>query len=387
MSLEVLSPVNADVLAFINEKSPHCIGNSIYVHTKENGLPNIKDKKLAILCILENRRSSSENDFINIDGFRKSFYNLFPGQWQHEIVDLGDLKAGHSFQDTCYALKGVLSFLYENKIIPIIIGGSQALTYIQYRAYDDLKRMVNIVNIDACFDMGNSNEDLDASNFISKAVLEQPYNLFNYATLGYQTFFNPKEEIELVEQLNFETYRLGEITENLQLSEPVLRDADIVSVDLNAIQVSELSKKENGSANGFNGREICTLTRYAGISEKVSSFGCYEFDLNSQQNKTSNLLAQMIWYFIEGVNFRVEENAELDSKYYQKFSVLQDEQEIVFYKSLKTGRWWIEIPFFQNVNNKLKKQALLPCTLKDYEATMGGSLPERWLKALKKNAL
>jgi hypothetical protein len=35
--------------------------------------------------------------------------------------------------------------------------------------------------------------------------------------------------------------------------------------------------------------------------------------------------------------------------------------ELIFYKSLKTGRWWIEIPFLPDVNNKLKKHTLLPC--------------------------
>ena len=387
MSLDVLTPVNADILAFKDQKSPHCIENTISIHTQEEGIPDLKNKKLAIIGVLENRNTPNENDFINIDGFRKSFYNLFPGHWHLDLVDLGDIKPGHTFKDTCFALKSVLSFLYQKHIIPVIIGGTQALTYVQYRAFDDVKRMVNLVNIDSRFDMGNFNQDINSSNFVSHCVLEQPYNLFNYTTIGYQTFYNSQEEIELMEQLSFEAYRLGEATDNLQFSEPLLRDANIVSIDASSIQSTELSKKENGSANGFYGREICALTRYAGISEKVSSFSCCEFNLNTHQNAASNLLAQMIWYFIEGVNFRVQEDFSLDTKYYQKFSVLLEEKELIFFKSLKTQRWWLEIPFFLNVNNKLKKQALLPCTWQDYEAAMKGKLPERWLKAIKKNAL
>ena len=51
---------------------------------------------------------------------------------------------------------------------------------------------------------------------------------------------------------------------------------------------------------------------------------------------------------------------------YQKFNVLIEDEELIFYKSVKTGRWWIEIPFLPNVNNKLKKHTLLPCMHDDY---------------------
>jgi hypothetical protein len=39
---------------------------------------------------------------------------------------------------------------------------------------------------------------------------------------------------------------------------------------------------------------------------------------------------------------------------YIKYIVPIEEDTLVFYKSDKTERWWIEIPFISNVNNKLK---------------------------------
>lgn len=59
------------------------------------------------------------------------------------------------------------------------------------------------------------------------------------------------------------------------------------------------------SPNGFYGEEICAISRYAGISDKVSSFGIYEYNSKHDSNyQTAHLIAQMIWYFIEGVNYR-----------------------------------------------------------------------------------
>ena len=51
---------------------------------------------------------------------------------------------------------------------------------------------------------------------------------------------------------------------------------------------------------------------------------------------------------------RVKDDDFQNEKHYQKYNVLVEKDELIFYKSLKTGRWWIEIPFLPDVNNKLK---------------------------------
>ena len=98
------------------------------------------------------------------------------------------------------------------------------------------------------------------------------------------------------------------------------------------------------------------------------------------------LVAQIIWYFIEGVNCRIKDDDFKDDNNYQKFNVLIDNEELIFYKSIKTGRWWIEIPFLPDVNNKLKKHTLLPCAHEDYIEASHGKIPDRWYKAYKKNS-
>jgi hypothetical protein len=45
------------------------------------------------------------------------------------------------------------------------------------------------------------------------------------------------------------------------------------------------------------------LSRYAGISDKVSIFGIFNHNNSSQE---SVLIAQIIWYFIEGFHYRSE---------------------------------------------------------------------------------
>ena len=213
--------------------------------------------------------------------------------------------------------------------------------------------------------------------------MEQPNNLFNYSNIGYQTYYNSQEEIQLLENLYFDAYRLGEV-KNLQLVEPIMRDADIVSIDIGAVKQSDAIANNNCSPNGFYGEEICAIARYAGISDKVTSFGVYEYNARiDNKNQTAALIAQVIWYFIEGVNFRAKDYPYSTKESYQKFTVmLEDDDPVNFYKSDKSGRWWMEINLI--TDNKYKRHTLIPCAYQDYVKATERQIPERWYKAQQK---
>jgi arginase family enzyme len=385
MAFNFLSPVSDEVLAHNELLSEQTLGKKLKIHSKQQGIPDLDDVKMAILGVLETRNDVDYmGEDIHFNKIRRPLYSLFPGNWHTNIADLGDILQGESVEDTYFALRTTLAVLLEKKIIPIVLGGSQDLTYSNYRAYDNIVPMVNIVNIDCNFDLGDSSLPIKNNSYLGKIILEQPYNLFNYSTIGYQTYFNSQEEIDLMDNLYFEAYRLGEVSNNITIVEPVMRDAHIVSLDLKSVKASEVSSKQSHSPNGLDGKNVCAISRYAGISNKVSSFGIYEYK-PSNNDVTAMLIAQIIWYFIEGVNCRVKDDDFKDDNNYQKFNVLIDNEELIFFKSIKTGRWWIEIPFLPDVNNKLKKHTLLPCTHEDYMEASHGKIPERWYKANKKN--
>ncbi|AUS05785.1 formimidoylglutamase [Pseudotamlana carrageenivorans] len=388
MNFNFLSPVSDLVLAHSELLSTQALGRKLKIHSAQLGIPDLKDVNIAIIGVLENRNDINYiGEEFQLNEIRKAFYSLFPGSWNTTVADLGDIHKGETVEDTYFAVKEAISVLVQKKIIPVILGGSQDLTYANYRAYDDLIPMVNIVNVDAQFNLGDSTKPIKNNSFVGKIILDEPYNLFNYATIGYQTYFNAREELDLMDSLYFESYRLGEVSHDITSVEPALRDANIVSIDLNVIKGSELGLNQRYSPNGLDGKEICAIARYAGISNKVSSFGIYEYKPSKDDDMTSLLIAQMLWYFIEGVNYRVLDDDFSDENNYQKFTTLIEEEDLVFYKSNKTGRWWIEIPFLSEVNNKLKRHTLLPCTHQDYKDACNNIIPERWYKAFQKNCV
>ena len=380
MVFDFLQPVSSSVEEYISTLSNQTLGKKVVLHTQTD-FPVLENIALALITVNENRGAAKENKADDFEGFRKEFYRLYPGNWTVSMADLGTIEAGERIEDTYFVLKKLVEELVKKKIIPIVIGGSQDLTYAMYRAYDNLDQMVNLVTVDNQFDFAKENA-LMSNSFLSKIIIEEPTNLFNYANLGYQTYYNSQEEIDLIEKMYFEAYRLGEVANNIAVAEPVFRDADLVSIDVTAVQSSFSGNFSEFNPNGFNGKEICSLTRYAGISDKVSAFGIFNFNTVSQEEI---LIAQMVWYFIEGFSFRSNEYPFGSKEKYIKYIVPIEDEELVFYKSNISGRWWIEIPFLTNVNNKLKRITLLPCTNEDYLAACEQEIPERWWKAQRRN--
>ncbi|RMA66534.1 formimidoylglutamase [Ulvibacter antarcticus] len=383
--IDFLSPVSKSVIAHREILPVGVLGKQIAVHSAQGDLPDFTDVKFAILGIKENR---NDVDFIggvvSFDAFRKALYSLYPGNWSHKIVDLGDIEQGDTVEDTYFAVKTVTEALLKKDIIPLLMGGSQDLVYAQYRSYDTHGSMVNLVNIDNKFDLGDAEANITNHSYVGKIIVDTPYNLFNYSTLGYQSFFNPPGEISLMEKLYFDAYRLGDVTADITVVEPIMRDADIVTLDVTTIKSSEISYKNTSSPNGFDGKEICAIARYAGISNRVTSFGVYELKDFSGAESGSMLVAQILWYFIEGVNFRIADEDFKDEKRYTTYKVPVDEEILIFKKSNITGRWWLEMPFILNVNNKLKRRTLLPCTYGEYLSACNQEIPERWYKARRK---
>jgi arginase family enzyme len=383
MGLDFLQPLDGGLLGFIDGLSAQSLGKKALFHTAGN-FPDLDTVSIAIIGVLDNRGQNDGKDHVHLNYVRKEFYSLYPGNWDKVIADLGTIPAGETQQDTYFALKSIVAELVKNKILPVVIGGSQDLAYAMYRAYDKLEQMVNFVAVDSRFDFGAEDEVISARSFLTRMIIEEPHNLFNYSNVGYQTYFNPQEEIDLVEKLYFDAYRLGEVSNDVTIAEPVFRDADIVCIDMTAVKSGDSGNIVKFVPNGFDGKEICTLARYSGISDKVTSFGVFNHNDTRQE---SVLIAQVLWYFIEGTHYRSNEFPFGSREHYTKYIVPMEDEELVFYKSDKTERWWIEVKSNLIDNNKVKKSTLLPCSYKDYLSACSSEFPERLWKAQRKNII
>nr|WP_299340260.1 formimidoylglutamase [Allomuricauda sp.] len=382
MAFDFLVPVTSKVLAFSELLPPQSLGKNIHKHTEKKGLPVFANATVAIFGVLESRNAYEKKPSkMDVDEIRIQLYRLMMGNWNSTMLDIGDVEEGDTVEDTYFVVKEIVAGLLEEKIIPIIIGATQDITFPTYRAFDKVHQMINLVSIDSRFDFGQDEELISSHSYMSRIITDKPNNLFNFSNLGYQSYFNAQEELDLMERLFFDAYRLGEIAANIELAEPVLRNAHMVSLDLRSIRASEMGMNEEFSPNGFTGREICTIARYAGISDSVQLFGIYEAQ---NSNQTFQMIAQIIWYFIEGIAYRVKEEPTSKSEDFTKFTVPNETEELIFYKSHITERWWVEVPSILPEHTKNNSPALLPCTEQDYLEACNQNIPERWFKAYRK---
>lgn len=365
----------------------------VYSASQLGSVINVNPENLSAFDIVffnvEEDRGCAENEGCANGGneVRKYLFSLNSHFHKLTIADAGTVKAGSSISDTYFAVKEIVSVLLKNGVIPLIIGGSQDLTYANYLAYAEQEQLVNLVEVNSRFSLGSNDEVINSSNWLSKVLLHQPNILFNYSNIGFQTYFTNNQEFDLLDEMFYDNYRLGLVKADIKTAEPIIRNADFVSFNLSSIAQTDAPANKTTSPNGFNSEQACQLARYIGMNDKLSSFGIYGFNPTVDDNgQTAHLVAQMIWCFIEAVSNRKGDFPVGNKKECTKFHVTVEsaQKELIFYKSQKSERWWMEIPYQTSFKSKYERHLMLPCDYEEYIEATNNEIPERWFQTFRK---
>jgi len=354
--------------------------------------PDLEQKvDIAIIGVLEDRNAiNNAGCALGPDYVREKLYLLNEGAYNTKIVDLGNIARGEKVTDTYYALKTVVEELIKKDILPLIIGGGQDLTYAQYMGYESLEQKVDVLVVDSHFDLDDdgfgSSIETNSIAYLNKIFLHEPNYLFNFSNLGYQTYFTSQESLRVMDKLYFDVHRLGELAGNITVTEPVIRNANMLSFDIGAIRSSDAAANANAKPNGFYGEEACQICRYAGFNDKLTSIGFYEFNPAYDTNgQTAMLISQMVWCFIDGFYNRKKDFPLNPKSQYliYKTSLKHDEHELVFVKSKKSDRWWMQVPY-PTGGSRNERFHLVPCRYEDYKTARSGDMPDLWWRTYQK---
>ena len=64
---------------------------------------------------------------------------------------------------------------------------------------------------------------------------------------------------------------------------------------------------------------------------------------------------------------------------------IQDgKNEVVFYKSDKSDRWWMDVPYPSHKKIKYERHVLVPCSYEDYKTACENEVPNRWWQTFQK---
>lgn len=375
---DYFEPVSLNKPADSLGASSAMFGRNIRIHTASNPVDEISNYQLAIFGVCEDRNSSNTGSAGAPDIIRSKLYELYRINDRMRIIDLGNLKQTASAQDTYFGLRDVMTDLLNNQVTAIVIGGTQDVTAGLYMGFEQRSAKVNMVTIDSRIDMDSSGPGSFSWNI---PVVNSP-RIFRYTSIGHQQYLVDQELVERLEEKGFDVMRLGPLRSNLMVSEPFIRDANLVSFDIGAVKQSEAPGTKYPSPNGLLSEEACQISRYAGLSDLVSCFGIFEvnsrYDINDQ---TAHLAAQAIWYFAEGFSQRKKEKPSQSNADFKVFMVNHSDMEhaLTFYKSLVTGRWWMEIP-----EMKSGGRLMVACSLDEYQQACNHDIPEMWWKAFQR---
>src|SRR5579871_1269951 len=367
--LDFLKPVQLSKTSIKDDYKHGQIGKSIDIH--EDELPDFFEKDIILVGCNEMRGSGLYSSGMTApNAIRHQLYKLFYWHKDVQIADAGDIKAGAGLNDTYAALKTVIKELTDTGKTVVILGGSHDLTLAQYNNYVDKKKVIEAVCVDALIDLDI--ESLNRSdNFLMEMLTSEPNYVRHYNHIGFQSFYVHPHMLETMDKLRFDCFRVGNVKENIEEMEPVIRNSSLFSFDISAI-ANSYAPANDFSPNGFNGEEACALMRYAGLSPNVNTIGIYGYVPEKDVNDlTAKQISHMLWYLIDGKS-RGQREATLDERdsfieYHTAFA----EVETVFLKSRKTNRWWMQLP----------DKKYIACSYKDYLLASSNEIPERWLRA------
>ncbi len=379
---DYFDPVSLERPEFSHLEPESTISRSIKIHTPDIPISNIHQYDIAIFGISEDRKAFTAGSAAAPDRIRDKLYLLGNGHKKLKIIDLGNLKKAKTTDDIYFALRDVFDELIENSVLAIILGGSQDLGLGLCKSFEKYKGFWNYTSIDSRLDFGFDKNNLHSGNYLDQLMQAKNSENLNINNIGHQLYFTPVGLLDKFENKGHMSLRLGRLRENIQIAEPVLRDTHILSIDINSVRQPDAPAGSSPSPNGFFGHELCQLTRYAGASANMKAVLFTELIPEKDLNDLSvHLYAQAIWYLIDGYSIRKVENPL--EKGAKKFIVSTSaaDQNMIFYKSNGTDRWWMELPVKDPGSGH---NYLISCSYEDYQKACTNEIPDRWWKMMRR---
>ena len=149
---DMLESVNPP--AFSNAEGVARMADRIEVHRFDHQ-PMLEGARVALFGVNDGRRSGDNEGCAGApDAIRHWLYQLVPPTPWQPTIDLGNIRAGATEEDTHAAVRSIAAELLQMGIVPIVMGGGHDLTIPLYASLETVGRPMNLVTVDPRLDFG-----------------------------------------------------------------------------------------------------------------------------------------------------------------------------------------------------------------------------------------
>ena len=367
-----LIPISNELKTFDESKSKSAIINYIDHFHADFDWSKLRQYNVAILGI-GNKESEEGLNLV-----RKAFYSLYIHNNNLKIIDLGNILLDKNNDTDFNKIEEILSEVLKHNVFIIPFGESPVYLNYCYNAIKAADCTVTATYISNTASVGNTYKPIANDNHIAYLLKEIDENLFGLNILAYQLYHSEPESLSLLEKLYCQTLRLGALRSDFKMIEPLLRDSDLLAINMDSVRQCDSPASLHSSPNGLYAEEICQIARYGGISDRLSIAGIFGFNQDKINcDITFMLVGQLIWHFIDGFSKRIVNDSPLKNvNGIKKYIVDMGSsiQQLVFYYSNISERWWMEVP-----SEKTSSNLLVACSYDDYRAACRQEVPLRWI--------
>ncbi len=236
-------------------------------YTEEGHIPEMKGYGLALIT---SNGEAGEAVRKSLQQFHNQFRNI-------QIIDLGQI-----FNTDADTLHTICQELNELRMLPVLIGPElQSITQLSDRVSWNLYHVANRLEAFP--------ESTDSTR----------------CHIGYQRHFSTLEEIYNIEEHSYNSVSLGKMRTYPTLLEPILRDAQMLHIDLNCLRKSDAPNVGSALPTGLNAEDLCQLAKYAGLGDRLECLSVGVADPITEGSPEASIIAETLWYFAEGLNMNL----------------------------------------------------------------------------------
>lgn len=320
----------------------------------------------------EDRNSDNNGAGQAADVIRRILYSLHDTSLPLHCIDLGNCRQGYSVAESYENLATAMQELSAYDKPVVIYGGTQeAVAYLTKTGFGKIAYPA-LSLVDAQIDVNVENEDFSNKQYLQRIVAEYPnVRLIHIAS---QEYLSSRESFSWWKSHNFTCKRLGECSQSDRV-EPLLRDAQVVSFDMNAFRYSDNPAGRN--VNGLYSEIACQFAWNSGYSPRMNVFFLSEFNPTKDVDGISaQLAAQIVWHVLDGISQRKHETGDFSDVSYEKFHLRHSmfPKNICFYRSTVSQTLWVEVPIGSTGKNRI-----IPCSQFDFDQFCSGVIPTDWM--------